>query len=380
MNTKFKQQVLLLVIAAALAFIVMNLHTVLGGAYKTILLLLPIFIGGMVAFILNVPATGFDNLLRRFFKSKKRKPSDKKLWIISTLLALISILLVVALVCTVTVPAVVASMRSVYSILQEKLPAWISMLQDYNIDISGINEWIKMLDIQNLTSKVTSNVGVFLNTVAGAAMSTISGVSTGAVSAIIAIYILLNKRELSAQVNKLMNAYLKQTVVDKILNVARLSRSTYSKFLSGQCVEACILGVLMFIVFSLFRLPYASLVGLLSGFCAFIPYIGAFAACAIGAFLTFIAAPAKVLLCIIVYLVVQFIENQFIYPHVVGNSVGLSPLWTLIAVFVGAQLMGVIGIIFFIPLTSVVYTLISDMVNKRVIKNAAGNDKADTSD
>lgn len=148
--------------------------------------------------------------------------------------------------------------------------------------------------------------------------------------------------------------------------MSALARDTYAKFLSGQCVEAIILGLLIFFAYSLFQLPYAGLIAFLTGLFAFIPYIGAFAACFIGAFLILLSAPSKVILCIVVYMVIQFIENQFIYPHVVGTSVGLSPLWTLIAALLGGKLFGLPGIIFFIPLVAVLYSLMREDTNRRL--------------
>ena len=126
------------------------------------------------------------------------------------------------------------------------------------------------------------------------------------------------------------------------------------------------MGTLIFLAFSLFRLPYAGLIGFLTALFAFVPYVGAFASCAIGAFLTLLASPEHALLCVIVYLAVQFIENQFIYPHVVGSSVGLSALWTLIAALVGGKLFGIVGIVFFIPIVAVLYELFRQWTNARL--------------
>ena len=209
--------------------------------------------------------------------------------------------------------------------------------------------------MQNLLEKIASGTGVVLDTVIGAASTTINGVVTACFSVIIAI-------------SKLLDAYCKPKPRKLLEHIAQLSRETYAKFLSGQCVEAIILGVLMFIFFSIFRLPYAPLVAVVTAVCAFIPYIGAFTACVIGAFLTLLVSPSQVILCIIVYNVVQFVENQFIYPHVVGSSVGLSPLLTLIAALVGGKLLGLVGIIFFIPLTAVIRTLLAEATEKRIGK------------
>lgn len=130
----------------------------------------------------------------------------------------------------------------------------------------------------------------------------------------------------------------------------------------------------MFVSFSIFRLPYAGLVAVLTAVCAFIPYIGAFVSCVTGALLTLIYDPSKVILCVIVYSVVQFIENQFIYPHVVGNSVGLSALWTLLAALIGGKLFGLVGILFFIPLTAVIITLVEESTDKRIAKKGQPED------
>ena len=185
---------------------------------------------------------------------------------------------------------------------------------------------------------------------------------------VVCIYALLSKEELYIQVRRLGYSIFPERVARYLGHVYVLVRDTYTKFLSAQCIEAVILGVLMFLAFLAFDIPYAGLVAVLTALFAFLPYIGAFGACFVGAFLTLVAEPDKVLLCIIVYTVVQFTENQFIYPHVVGNSVGLSPVWTLIAALVGGSLLGLFGMIFFIPLASVLYTLLGEFTAWRLDK------------
>ena len=172
----------------------------------------------------------------------------------------------------------------------------------------------------------------------------------------------------------MMDAHLAPRHASRIRHVAALATDTYSKFLSGQCLEACILGTLIFIAFSLFRLPYAGLIGFLTAVFAFVPYVGAFASCAIGAFLTLLASPGQAIICVIVYLAVQFVENQFIYPHVVGSSVGLSALWTLLAALVGGKLFGIVGIVFFIPIVAVLYELVRQWTNTRLAERMAAGE------
>ena len=183
---------------------------------------------------------------------------------------------------------------------------------------------------------------------------------------IIAIYVLLSKVSLTRQCKKMIYAHLSKNHADKICYISSLVNETYSKFFSGQCIEAVILGLLIFIAFTVFRLPYANLIAVLTAILSFIPYIGAFASCFIGALLIVMVDPWKGLLSIVVYQVVQFIENQFIYPRVVGGSVGLAPLWTLSAALIGGNLFGAIGMIFAIPVTAVLYVLLKDDANRRL--------------
>ena len=176
----------------------------------------------------------------------------------------------------------------------------------------------------------------------------------------------LGRRALGRQCRGFLCAYFKKPMAERICHVAKLTHDTYTKFFSGQCIEVLILGTMIFLAFSVFRIPYAALTAALTAAFAFVPYIGAFASCLIGVLLTLMAVPEKAILCFIVYQIVQFIENQFIYPHVVGSSVGLSPLWTLLAALLGGKLFGIIGIVFFIPLAAVISQLLHGDIEHRL--------------
>lgn len=151
-----------------------------------------------------------------------------------------------------------------------------------------------------------------------------------------------------------------EKIVNKITYVAKLSNETFSNFITGQCLEALILGTMFFVTLSIIRLPYALLIGVLIAFTALIPIFGAFIGCIVGAFLMIMVSPMKALIFVIVFIVLQQIEGNLIYPKVVGGSVGLPSLWVLAAVTIGSSLMGVAGMLFFIPFTSVIYTLVRD--------------------
>lgn len=361
---KFKDKSPLFLIAFGVVLFVglMNLSTVLQFLQRIIGLIFPILLGLLFAFVLNVPMRGLERRLRQGFSHASRQPKEQLLQALSLLLTLIGILLIITLAITMVIPALVSSVRSIYPLLEEKWPQWQILLSSYELDFSVLADWASELDIKQLSS----NAGNLVDSAVDAASSTISGISNVVFGMVIAIYVLLSKRTLTVQAKKLLYANLPNDIADRLCSVGTLTRDTYTKFLSGQCMEAIILGTLIFIAFSLFRLPYAGLIGFLTSLFAFVPYVGAFASCLIGAFLTLLVAPSKLLIGVAVYMVVQFIENQFIYPHVVGGSVGLAPLWTLIAALIGGKLFGLPGIIFFIPLAAVVYTLIRDDTNRKL--------------
>lgn len=368
MDKKLKHNFLLVAFGVALYAILMNIGAVYGVLGKILQLSLPVVIGFVLAFILNVPMKGFEKLFSKLFKKSKKEPKKKAISIISLCLTLICVIFVIAIIATMLIPELISSIESLYRLVAKKAPEWIEMLKSYDIDTTKLSEWFSSLNFESLISKVTNSAGTIITSVVGFASSAVSGVTQFLISVIIAIYILLSKDKLSNQIKILIDAHLKKKTADKIYHICSLVNNTYSKFLSGQCIEACILGVLIFISFTVFRIPYASLIGVLTAVCAFVPYIGAFASCFIGAFLILLVNPSQVIICVIVYLVVQFIENQFIYPNVVGNSVGLSPLWTLIAVLIGGSLMGLFGMIFFIPLCAVLITLLKEHTNRVIEK------------
>ncbi len=213
---------------------------------------------------------------------------------------------------------------------------------------------------------IGSGANLFFEGVMSTVSSAASVVVTTSFGLIIGIYLTLGKEQVCRHARKLIYAYLKPVWADNILHISQTFNRTFANFLSGQCAEAVILGILMFLAFSIFKLPYGSLVGVLTAVCAIIPYIGAFMSGAVSVILALLISPALAVRCLIVYLIVQFIENQMIYPKVVGGSVGLPPLYTLIAAMIGGKLFGIIGIIFFIPLMAVVVELVKEDAENRL--------------
>lgn len=367
MDKKLKNTLILISFTAVLFAAVLNLDKLSGMLKSAASMLMPVVAGLIIAFVLSVPMNGFEKLITKAAEKRGKTVNSKVINIAGFALTFTLLVLVVGAVFTMVIPQLADSVSVIIDRVQAAFPGWMETLRGYNIDTSWITEKARQLDPEQLLNKLSGEAGDVFSSVVNISSTIASGVMTAAVGLIISIYVLLNRKTLSKQCRKIVYAYCKETIADRICGIASLIRTTYAKFFSGQCVEACILGFLIFLAFSLTGLHYAGLIGILTGFCAFIPYIGAFAACATGAFLMLLTSPAKALLSIAVFLIVQFIEGHFIYPYVVGNSVGLSPLWTLIAALLGAKLFGILGIIFFIPFVAVIFTLLRQSVNSRLV-------------
>lgn len=373
-ENSMKQTVRVMVIGAILLAIALNIGKIGNMIGYALGLIMPVVIGAGIAFVMNVPMRGFEKLFRKLSSKMKKGISEKKITVISMWLTVICLFLVIVLVITKVVPEIVNSLISLYKVIEDAIPEMIDFLEK-NIDPKWVDvEWIseKMTEIFTETNiskmiiKLSNGAYDVLGMVFTVATTTLGTLMSIGISFIVALYMLLSKKKLALQIRKLLYAFLKKPIADKACHVGQLINDTYAKFLSGQCVEAFIIAILLFIVFTLCRLPYASLIGVLAGVLSFIPYIGSWAACAIGALLILIIDPWKALLSVIVYQIVQFLEGQLIYPRVVGSSVGLPPLYTLLAALLGGKLFGIVGVIFFIPLVAVVYVLVKEATNKRL--------------
>ena len=255
--------------------------------------------------------------------------------------------------------------------IRAALPGFFAQLTDLINDLvvrypeitDYANNWIASLETINWTEQIRNlfdflRNGNLLGNTVSVATSIIGGLTNTIIGIIFALYILLQKEKLALQFKKLMYANLAERHVDTALDIFRLIQRTFSNFISGQCLEACILGFLFFITMSIFGFPYAAVIGIVIAFTALIPIFGAFFGCFIGAFLILIQNPIQAVWFIILFLVLQQIEGNLIYPHVVGNSVGLPSIWVLVAVTTGASTMGILGMIINIPLFSVIYALL----------------------
>lgn len=355
-DKKLKDALFLIAFGVVLYVGMTHLSTVLAAVSSVVDLLLPVLIGAIFAFVLNVPMSGLERMFQQAGKSLGRELPVIPVRVASLLITLAGIVLAFVGAVALVIPELIESARSIIPLAQEKIPEWIAFAEANGIDLSGLVQQMSELSQKVSADGASSLVG----SAAVIARSTILTAGNTMLGMVIAIYLLLGKHNFSRQALMIARANLPAGVVQKIRFVGNLACETYAKFLSGQFVEAIILGCLMYTTFKIFGLPYAGITAYLTSLCAFVPYVGAFLSGASGVVLTLLADPVKAPICLVVYLATQFIENQFIYPRVVGGSVGLAPMWALLAAIVGGKLFGVVGIVFFIPLVSVIYTLVRD--------------------
>lgn len=336
-------------------------------------IIFPFLLGGAIAFILNVPMSFLEG---KIFgnENAEGKPLQKLARPCSLTLTILCVLGVIVLVMFVVIPQLGSTFVGLGKTIQDFTPsalAWMEEMFHNNKEvmslIEGLNmDWDKILD--GVAAFFKNGAGSVLDTTMSAAKSIISSVTTFFIAFVFSCYILLQKEKLRVQVQKIFYAYLPKKIVAKILDICSLTYRTFSSFLTGQCVEALILGMMFFVTMGILRLPYALLVGVLIAFTALIPIFGAFIGCIVGAFLILMVNPVQAFTFVVMFLVLQQIEGNLIYPKVVGNSVGLPSIWVLAAVSIGGSLMGVVGMLVFIPLVSVVYILFRGDVYKRLEK------------
>lgn len=334
----------------------------------------PFVLGGAIAFVLNVPMCFIERHLFPDDKKEKSKVMTKLARPVSLVLVILLVMGALALVMFVLIP----QLGDTFASLGESIQSFIPKMEQYLRTLFRNNkEMLAVInDIEfdwNSIMKGTMNflkngAENMLDSTIDVAKSIVSGISTFFIAFVFSCYVLLQKGKLKIQARKVLFAFVPKGRSEAILEICTFTYNTFSSFLTGQCVEAVILGCMFVVVMTVLKLPYALLIGILIAFTALIPVFGAFIGCGVGAFLIFIADPVKALIFVGVFLVLQQIEGNFIYPHVVGNSVGLPSIWVLAAVSIGGSLMGVVGMLIFIPLVSVVYALFREIVYLKLKK------------
>lgn len=369
----------LIVFTIVLIVLCFKIDSVLSVLKYILALLSPFLLGAAMAFVINVLMAFLEEKLfmNRYLRGRRLAGRLKRP--VSLILALLCILGLVCIVSFVVIPQLGAAATKLSSDIQTSVPEfqrWLSgILEQYpqvmevaKPYLSATPDWNSIIEsITNFLMTGGSNIlGDTVTAATQMAGTIVSYVSSFVISFIFACYILFQKERLGRQCSKTLRAFLPGRVVNKVLEVCSICYRTFSRFIAGQCLEACILGTMFFIVLSIGKFPYVLLISVLIAFLSLIPIFGAFIGCVLGAFLILTESPVRALAFIAVFLVVQQIEGNLIYPRVVGGSVGLPSIWVLAAVSLGGSLFGIAGMLIFIPLTSVAYALFRKEVNRRL--------------
>lgn len=365
---EMRKWIILILIAIFSYWGLNNFDKLLGVINTGYKVLEPFILGGVIAFVLNILVNKIEKYLNKWIKNRR----FKLVRFISIILSLLIFILVIVFTAFLLIPELIENiqmlMGSVPGLIGDAQNSILNLLDKYP-DIQ--NEISKMFSESGNVSTIISNVlNYFITGAIGFIGSLVSSFITIFTAIIFAIYMLAQKEYLIRGTKKVLYSLLNKKRADKLVEIGTLANKTFSKFISGQCLEAIILGGLMFIAFTISGFPYALMLAVLTAITSLIPIFGALIAMVIGAILIGIGDPVQAIIFVIVFQVVQQIEGNFIYPRVVGASVGLSPLWTLLAITVGGNLFGIPGILLGLPVASVLYALIKELVNGR-LKNKA---------
>lgn len=342
-----------------------QLGEILLGLYS---LISPFVIGLCIAYIVNVLLRPIENLWMKLLNKRKGKWPEKlkrPLCLLLTILLVIGIILAIVLIIMPELRDSVASLIDMIPSYAEEVQRWwvslSTFLDKYSIDLPEFDfKPDKLIDI------LKDGGTVLFNTTASVAGSIVTAVMNFVIAFAFSIYILAKKETLKRQSMKVLTAVMKPEKLDKLLNLLRLANKTFTNFITGQLTEAVIIGVLCFIGMTIFRMPYAPAISVLVGFTALIPVFGAFIGTAVGAFLILLVKPIQAVWFVIFIIVLQQFEGNLIYPKVVGKSVGLPGIWVLVAVTVGGNAMGVMGMLISVPLCSVLYAVSREAVNNKL--------------
>lgn len=359
------RKLLEIVLIAIISYWGLNNYKLIFSSFDNILsVIMPFLLGFMIAFVLNVLMIRVEKVLKLFLKGKLFERCKRVISIILSMLILIGIL---ALAINLIIPEVSNAVK----VIVKSLPEVFTNLENWSRSNGNISPHLESLlnniDLDSITSEFSNIVKIGFTGVLGSTVDILSTIVGGVFNLIVgfvfAFYILISKETLKRQSHKLMNAYLPPKYVIKINKVARIARTTFANFIIGQTIEAIILGGLCALGMKLLGFPYAPMVGTLVGITAFIPIVGAFIGGGVGAFMIMTVNPMQAIFFIIYLIVLQQLEGDLIYPRVVGSSVGLPSIWVLFAVTVGGGLWGITGMLFSVPILSVIYALVKEHVN-----------------
>ena len=367
-----KNIILIITYIALIIFVLVNFEKILSILGYIINIFSPFIFGALVAFVLNVLVNFIE---RKLFGKVKKKTWLKIKRPLSIAISVVLVIFIIVFIMNLLIP----QLKNSVSLFTDSLPTYkediINIMNKFNLEETTIKKVSDYLDNfgKVITDYIKGNSKDVITVTTEVATSLIAIISKAVIAIVFAIYIIAQKETLKRQFNKLMSAYLKPRTVNRINKYASMANTTFSNFVTGQCLEALIFGSLCFLGMLILRLPYATTIAVLLGFTALIPVFGAFIGTFLGAFLILMISPIKAIIFVVFILVLQQIEGNLIYPKVVGKSVGLPGIWVLLSVTIGASVGGILGMLIATPLCSLLYILLRQAVNDRINSNKIVN-------
>ncbi len=365
---KFKNGLLFAAAVILIYATVMNFNKLGGFISAVYAVISPLLLGVVLALILGTPMAKFEqffNFLNKKSKSKKKLP-EKFVTMVSLILSYLLAIVAIVFVIGMLIPALVDSATEIAKAAEAAIPKMIAIMEKHDIETKDLKVLLAKIDFDSLLSHLTANAGNIANTIKASINGIISFLANLVTMVIFSIYLLANKKRIRRQTDDVINAYCSEKHAPKVTYLVDLVVTTFTKFFSGQCLEAVILGSIFFIAMTIFGFPYAPVISVVIGVTAFIPYVGAFIGCIVGVLLILMVSPMRALIFVVMFLIIQQLENNLIYPRVVGGSIGLPAMWTFAALIIGGTLYGVIGMLVFIPLASIIYTIVKNDVSVRL--------------
>ena len=362
---------LFLIAAGCICFyFILNETDKLRGAWSGLMgLLSPFLLGAAIAFILNVPMRGIEAKLGKIKSDGLRRATAILLTLLSFVVVIVGVVLLLIPQIGATFEILAPKIVAFFQRIQESILGFLKENPDLLKTVSSFVD-LEKLNLGGIIEKTMNLLGNSMSSIATSTLSVVGGITgamvDGLIGLVFAFYCLASKETLGRQGKKLLYAFLPERISDETLRILALTNRTFSSFISGQCVEACILGGMFAVTLFILRMPYVTLISVLIAVTALIPLVGGFIGCFFGAFFILVNNPMQALIFVIVFLVIQQIEGNLIYPKVVGGSIGLPGMWVLAAVTIGGDLMGVVGMFLMIPLSSVIYALLREITNKRL--------------
>ena len=353
-----------------LVYFILNETDKLGAAWSAIMgVLSPFILGAAIAFILNVPMRGIEAKLGKIESTGLRRAAAIVLTLLAFVVVIVGVVLLLVPQIGETVQILGPRIVAFFQRIQESVLGFLKENPDL---LNTVNSFIDLetLDFGGIIEKIMNVLGNSMSSIASGTLNMVGGITgalvDGFIGLVFAFYCLASKETLGRQGRKVLYAFLPERISDETLRILSLTNRTFSNFISGQCVEACILGGLFAVALFILRMPYVTLISVLIAVTALVPLVGGFVGCFLGAFFILVNDPMQALIFVLVFLIIQQIEGNLIYPKVVGGSIGLPGMWVLVAVTIGGDLMGVVGMFLMIPLSSVLYTLLREITNRRL--------------